>query len=100
MSGEGTPPSVKRAQEKAALSLAEALGVRQYADGRGMPRIRFIVLFVGFTAVLVLFAVFVNWIWWIPAGIFVFMLVMMSFAFLMMRRGREKKKGFALRKRP
>jgi len=96
MSEEVTPPSVKRAQEKATLSLAYALGIRQHTDERGMPRIRFIVSFVGFTAILVLFAVFVNWLWWIPAGIFVFVLLMMSFSFLMMRREvqqKEKKGG-------
>jgi Flp pilus assembly protein TadB len=94
MSGEGNPPSV-REQEKAALEIVTAIGYRRCFNEGGKPKTGVIVLLVGFTAVLVLFAVFVNWLWWIPAGIFIFGLVGMSFFYLMMRRqrAREEKKG-------
>jgi len=94
MSGEEIPPSV-REQVKAAQELETALGIRHAYDERGRPRIGILVLTGGFTAVLVLFAVFVNWLWWIPAGIFLFALVMMLFTYLMIRRlrAREEKKG-------
>ena len=82
MNGEGIPPSVRRTQE----NVTKSPGSRPNTDEQGMLRIRLIVLFAGVTTVFILFAVFVNWIWWIPTGIFIFMLVTMTYAFLMMRR--------------
>ena len=96
MSEEGIPPSVKRAQqEKAVLEIEAATGYRHIFDEHGKPKVRTIVFIVGFTIVLVLFAIFLNWLWWIPADIFIFGLVGMSFFYLMMRRerAREERKG-------
>lgn len=94
MSREGIPPSV-REQEKVVMETMTAIGYRRYFNERGTPKTGVIVLLVGFTAVLVLIAAFVNWLWWIPAGIFIFGLVGMSFFYLLARRqrAREEKKG-------
>lgn len=90
MSEEDSPSPVK-----GLLELETALGYRHIFDERGMPRISVVALLVGFTAILILLATFVNWLWWIPAGIFVFGLAMMFFSYYMMRRQRrqEEKKG-------
>jgi len=75
---------------KGRLEYEASLGHQWLFDKRGMPRFGFIVLLVGFTAILVLLAAFAYWMWWIPAGIFVFILVMMSFSFFMVRHQRRK----------
>jgi len=80
MSEDAIPPSVKSRQELEAL-----LGIRKLVNERGTPRFWFIALIVGLAAILVLLAVFAYWLWWIPAGIFVFMLVMWPIALLKMR---------------
>jgi sterol desaturase/sphingolipid hydroxylase (fatty acid hydroxylase superfamily) len=75
----------------------QASEIRQFTDERGMPRIRYLVLSVVITVFFVLVAAFMTiyggpfgWLWWIPAGIFIFWLVMMSLFYLMMRRERER----------
>ncbi len=85
MSKDAIPPPVKSRKELEAM-----LGIQKLVNERGTPRIWFVALIVGLTAVLVLFAVFVYWLWWVPAGFFVFMLVMWWIVLLKMRQQESK----------
>jgi Flp pilus assembly protein TadB len=89
VNGDGIPPSdksMRELQEKSRKELEAILGVQKLVTDSGAPRIWLVALIVGFTVILILFAYFVNKLWWIPACIFIFVLVMWLVVFLKTRQ--------------